>query len=181
MVTEKLILLDVDGVLADFVGGALKAVGDAFDRHFTPEQVTAWDFSSLPHWNDFKDEFWQLTKSPGFCLNLKPFPDAIEGVNKLRQVPGAKVEFLTSPMYDAPFWVFEREAWLQKYFNVDYHDIMHVRRKERVPGFMLVDDRQSHVEKWRLAHPSGTGIVWAKPYNEGTIKTWEEVIELASH
>lgn len=178
--SKPLVLLDVDGVIADFVGASLDAIERHMGIRFAADQVTSYDFRSLPGWDSIKDRFWELTRSIGFCQKIEPFPGAVEGVGRLREV--ATVEFLTSPMHGSPTWVHERDFWLERHFGAHHRDVMHVRKKERVRGDFLVDDSADKVESWRKAHLDGVGIVWTRPYNGGLegprVAGWDELLQM---
>jgi len=176
---KMIILLDVDGVLADFVGASLSRLAGRFGRFHTREQITEWDFSSLPGFAEVASDFWESTKEPGFCASIEPYPEARAGVDLLRAIPGVSVEFLTSPMHGCPTWTHERDLWLEKHFGAHHHEVMHVRKKERVRGDILVDDKTDHIDAWSLANPKGIPILWAQPYNAGHVKTWTEVESIA--
>jgi hypothetical protein len=49
-------------------------------------------------------------------------------------------------------------------------------------GDYLVDDHHPHVEKWVAAHPTGTGIVWDKPFNQawrgGRCLSWPHLVQV---
>jgi 5'(3')-deoxyribonucleotidase len=172
-----LVLCDVDGILADFVAAAIAMIERRFAIHYTPEQVDMWDFASLPGFQAIKDEFWEMTQGVGFASSIPVFPGAVEGIERLRTI--ADVEFLTSPMHGSKTWVHERNEWLERYFDAHHKDVMHVHRKERVPGRVLIDDKIEHIANWESAHPNGLGLLWDRPYNRGTAHTvvsdWETV------
>lgn len=149
---------------ADFVGASLDAIHRKFGVRYSPEQVTEYDFGSLPGWEEIRDRYWsEVAKAVGFCGSFEPFPGAVEGVAALREV--ADVEFLTSPMHGSPTWVHERDAWLERHFGAHHRDVLHVRKKHRVKGDVFVDDYPQNVESWQQHHPNGTALMWTRPYN----------------
>jgi 5'(3')-deoxyribonucleotidase len=183
MKPELVLMLDCDGVLADYVGASLDVILRRLGRHYLPEQVTAWDFSSLPGWHEISDQYWELARSIGFCSQIEPFPGAVEGVRRLREI--AHVEFLTSPLHRSPTWTHERDAWLERHFGAHHHDILHVRKKYRVKADVLVDDNLDNVRGWTEHHPDGMGILWSRPYNQDrgefacdVVESWDWLVSI---
>ncbi len=172
-----LVLCDVDGILADFVLGALAMIEHRLGRHYEVEQVDMWDFGSLPGFDKIQDEFWELTKAMGFATSLPVFAGAVEGIERLRTI--ADVEFLTSPMHGSKTWVHERNEWLEKHFGAHHKDVHHVHKKFRMPGRVLIDDKVEHIAEWEAANPNGLALLWDRPYNRGTphtvVRDWETV------
>lgn len=152
------ILLDVDGVLADFGTPAYRIV----------EEV-----SGAPAPRDKYDFFGHLTEEqraacyakihePGWCAGLRPYDGAVDAVGGLREV--GHVYFVTAPMRGR-HWCGERIDWLREHFAADYSDIVITSAKHLCKGDVFIDDNGATVDRWDNAHPNGHGIVWAAPYN----------------
>lgn len=180
------VLLDCDGVLADFLQPCL----DIINRHMTKilraddgaivygaaGEPSLWSepktLADMTHWNIFdalgvpkavKSLVYKEMKQPGWCETaIKPLPGAQEGVQMLRDC-GHQITIVTSPM-DGPTWTHERENWLHRHFDVRRRDVIHTEQKAIVHGAMLVDDKPEHVEAWKghwssLGH-DGVGVLW---------------------
>ena len=70
-------LLDMDGVLVDFVSGALEALNKKYKKSTTLEQYVrefgTWGISD--YYGITEEEFWKtIEEVPYFWLDLKPFP-----------------------------------------------------------------------------------------------------------
>jgi 5'(3')-deoxyribonucleotidase len=152
----RVVLLDVDGVLADFVGGCLR--GDV-----GAEDIRAWDvLESLPA--EYRDEVFESWHREGWCRGLGLYPGAREAVMGLRDV--ARVLFVTSPMSGAPHWMWERDRWLREHLNATSDEIVFATAKHHVCGDVFVDDRVANVLDWHRHHPLGLAVLWRQPYNE---------------
>lgn len=160
-------VLDVDGVIADFVGGALEVINElhpaahAPDVRFTPDDVTQWEIETLLP-EHMRAEFMARCGAPGFCAALKEYPGACAVVHGLREC-GHTIVFATSP-WNCPTWIGERTDWLRERFGGDVA-IYHVKTKTHVYGDVFVDDKPEHVSAWAAAHPNGQALLLDRPYN----------------
>lgn len=154
------VLLDCDGVLADFITPACETMNKILGSSVTPNDMKSWylfdafDFEVLPETREACYDQW---KRPGWCFDLKPYPGAQEGVALLREV--ADVYIVTTPMEGAT-WADERRRWLTKYFGFDRKTIVHTDGKYICSGDVFVDDKRDHCRAWKACHPLGTAILW---------------------
>lgn len=147
---------------------------------YEPADITEWGFGNLPGWERVQKLAWERARERDFCLTIEPVAGALEGLTELRKI--ADVEVLTSPLHGNPTWVHERDEWLLHHFGFHHGDVHHCRKKFRMVGDYLVDDHHPHVEKWVAAHPTGTGIVWDKPFNQawrgGRCLSWPHLVQV---
>jgi len=161
-------LLDVDGVICAFVDGAIKVIEEITGKHYQPDDFR--DFVlSLAVEQRFRAAIHERFQRPGWCANLKPYPGAIDFVDRLQQ--HCEVYVVTTPMYGAATWASEREGWLRDYFGIPSSRVVHTSAKYVVSGASFIDDKPSHVEEWMQYHPDGIGVVMARSYNEDTTIT----------
>jgi len=182
MTDEPILLLDVDGVLANFVAGALKSLKDLFDIAGTHDDVVDWHFETCFNLDDAQlAKLMHAWKQPGWCAALPVYDGAREAVVALHQ--HAVVHPLTAP-FDSQTWVMERDAWLLEHFGFPRKEIVQTEAKHLVKGDVFVDDKPEHVINWQRAHPSGVAVLWARPYNRTAawrgLRTndWAEVISI---
>jgi len=149
-------LCDVDGVLADFLGGALPVIAEVTGTPYRVEDFPKWDlFDVVPE--EHEDACYDAFKRPGFCAGLAPYPGTVEGVEALRALVDLRI--VTSPMH-GPHWHFERLGWLDRHVGIPERHVTFTSEKSFVHGDFLLDDRPSHVEKWALRHPDGLALLW---------------------
>lgn len=189
-----IVLLDVDGVIADFMGDALEAIRKVSGKTHTREEVTDWDFFGCLDVSpaDKKSVLEYFIKAPGFAYNLEPLPGAVEGVKKIAAI--ADVFFVTSPWRSSPTWVYDRDRWLVKYFGSTLgRKVIHTEHKYLVRGNVLVDDKPEHVEGWVVEQDANLMgwdcLLWDSHHNKDAhpcdgvlrrVSTWEEVEECVS-
>jgi len=158
----KRVLLDVDGVTADFLTATLDTLVQLGGPRVPPEAIHTWDiFGSLPReWEDRIVAEWH---KPNWCSSVPIYPGAREAVLRLRDI--AEVVFVTTAMHGAPHWMWERDVWLRTHLNAGGRDIIFATAKHVVSGDVLVDDKASNVAEWHKHNPRGTAILWDRPYN----------------
>lgn len=156
---SKLVLLDVDGVLCDFVAGVMRSVATCSDER---ADLSDWDFLGKlsPH---AKRAYLADSAKPGFCYGLDPLPGAVEGVQALRD-DGHDLVAVTAPLLHCPTWEGERREWLRHHFGFSARDVVFTSRKDLVHGDVLVDDKPAHITDWSLRWGK-CGVLWAQPYN----------------
>lgn len=157
------ILLDVDGVVSDFVGGLLSQLDDAGLAHGI-------DINALGprHLFDYMtpgvDEIAHgMVTANGFATLLPVIAGAQEGVNNLIEL-GYKVVFVTAPWKPSRTWCADRYDWLRANFPHEC-DVIFTSAKEHVLGDVLIDDYVPYITKWNLAHPSKRAFVYDAPWN----------------
>lgn len=179
------ILLDCDGVLADFIGGVLWVVWRR-----TGIQLEPTDF---PHGEIFKQlgnrdpKLRQLASDAilekDFCESLDVLPKAQEGVRKLQEA-GLEIFIVTSPVVRSRHWVYERYEWLARHFGIRTENVLFTQSKHIVQGDIFIDDRHDHVEDWTQHQKTGTGFIWETLHNRHVgedlqrLRSWEELHEI---
>jgi len=171
----KSILLDVDGVVADFVDGIERVTGHTF----TSEQLKSWDV--LDHLDEEeKEKAHEALSGPEFWEKLALIPGAHDGVRYLDR-KGYEIVWLTSPWASCESWESARRNWLTKFFGKLDHYIP-TSSKEKVVGDVLIDDKPDNVKKWLAAHPGKKAFIFDAPHNQdfhGAPRfSWEKVTDL---
>jgi len=161
------VLLDCDGVLADFTSATLKLVLKVTGRHYEPDDIKTWEiFDSLPE-KEAKDEVYGILKAPGGCTSIPVYPDAHDAIRRLREL--ATIIIVTSPFTSSPTWMHERQLWLEHHFGDGIHSVIHAKHKDHVHGDFFIDDKPSHIKEWldywvRSGRDSKVvGMVWRTP------------------
>ncbi len=159
------IFLDLDGVVCDLVGAAVRrfvAAGKLSSDFVWPAGV--WDFSQalgIPApelWGCLGDhEFW--------ADEILPTDHAATLVQAAVDAVGRdRVRFLSRPTL-SPYSASGKVAWIRKHFpamsrqyslTVDKTDI-------NPRGDVLVDDSEPNIQEWEAA--GGIGILWPTPQN----------------
>lgn len=139
----------MDGVLVDFLSGALDAVNKEFNRDVTLEQY-ALEFGKWETYDYFgisKEEFWNAIELvPNFWINLKPFPWYKELYDRLSVI--GEVTIVTSPSTD-PECAKEKLIWLRKYLGISSDKVFIGGRKYLFTGNgILIDDYHANINSF---------------------------------
>jgi 5'(3')-deoxyribonucleotidase len=163
----KRILLDCDGVLADFVTGVLRAL----NRPETHNDIKNWNF--YKEWGMSDEEFWRPTKGHEFWDTLPIYPWADYLYQTLSNL--GKVIIVTSPS-ECPFAGAGKTMWLQRNFGVRTKDIFIGGQKDAMalPTSVLIDDYPVNIEAF--AKEGGHTILFPQPWNDG-VGNYLHVIE----
>ncbi len=158
------ILLDVDGVLADFVSETLGYLRRTWKLDYTADDITQWDICEslkLPvHVQEALKRRWRTI---GFCAALEPYAGAKDFVRQLREI--GPVICVTSPMNDSRTWASEREQWLVNHFGFRLEEVVSIRDKSIVSGDVMIDDSAVNL----LTTIAPTRILFDRPWNRADV------------
>ena len=160
------ILVDVDGVLADFSQHVINKL--RLRKEMTVEDVTQWDIFSLleekfsPY---HKKMALEMMDDMSFWKTLPVMDGAKEGVQSLLYM-GYEVVFVTSPWDTCIGWNVARYKWLQEHFNCQPHQLVITHAKYLVHGLTLIDDREAHIEEWCSRHGAHSAMLFGAAYNQ---------------
>jgi 5'(3')-deoxyribonucleotidase len=169
--------IDLDGVVADFNRGWMRAYNDEFDADLHPDQVQFWDgLHSLTHFVDMAG-FWDWARDHGghsVFRFLEPYPGAVETLRDLNRA-GHDIVILTAK----PDWaVHDTLEWLADH-RIPTREIHVLEDKWRVDCDLYLDD-SPHVVRGYVAHrAAGQVCRFVRPWNdpvEGAhdVHSWEE-------
>ena len=139
---RHLLLLDQDGVLADF-DGALDEVLRDLGHDPTLLERTAWDYAKdvERHFGidavRALDDAW---RAPGFFKRLDVIDGAIEAVEELLAL-GFDVAVCTAPSSENPTCASDKLWWVDHHFPSLAGNVVLATDKTLVHGDLLIDDR----------------------------------------
>lgn len=178
------ILLDCDGVLADYCTACFDLIEKhSGDRH-THEEVTHWDIFNILGKPHLKPLMKDAAAKGGWCLGFPMYPGAQDFVQRLETL--GEVVIVTSPM-TTPFWAYERTVWLEQHFKIPKGRIVHTEGKQYVRGDVLIDDADENCVRWHEEYPEALTLLWDAPYNRTVdvsktgikrVASWDEAITL---
>lgn len=158
-----LVLLDQDGVLADFEHAFIAAWRE---RHPEIAPVAFENRTSFHILDDYPPELRAKAEAiytaPGFIRNLPPVPGAIEAWRDLNAL-GLDVRICSSPLRQFENNVAEKFLWVEKHLGrAATEKLILTRDKTLVQGDLLIDDRPEIVGAVR---PRWQHILYDAPYN----------------
>lgn len=156
--------LDMDGILADFVGGACRAHGR--DNPYTMDNPQSWGVFDLEKvWGITPEQFWAPCDGESFWDDLEEMPDAQQLYNLAVRTFGLEnIAVLTSPS-QSPYCVPGKRRWLKKHFPELVKKVIFTGAKGFLAGSgrYLIDDRDRNVTEFNQY--GGTGILVPRMWN----------------
>ncbi len=180
----KTILIDMDGVLADFEGHFLSIWRQRYPEEFYVEIKDRKEFYITRDYpQKYKSKIHEIYAEKGFFLSLPPLPGAIEGVKYLKS-KGHTIKFCTSPIDAYEHCVTEKYAWIEKHLGKEWtHHVILTKDKTYVVGDFLIDDKP--VITGEYPTPLWTHIIFRAPYNQEVktqphtlLESWDKVASL---
>lgn len=188
--TKPIVLLDIDGVAASFIDGALHELRHLPTRRhhtFTHDDVVGYRIEDHLKLTADEVRVWRARfERPGFCAKLPVYAGAAEGVAALQAV--ANVMPVTAP-YASATWAAEREHWIETHLGIDRAWVTQTEQKWLCAGDVLIDDKPDNLHAWKVRHPAGLAILWDQSHNrheawgaEDGVRTndWSEVRDMVS-
>jgi len=174
---RKILGIDIDGVLADFVTSFCIKV----------EQVTGKVIGKVPHrWSWYLDEgvteveadkVWkEIAAYPHFWYGLGPYPGARQVVEALNHVDGVHdIYFMTTRPPGAKYWT---EQWLQ---DLGFHNptVLITARKglacQALGVEVFIDDKpENALEVYRALPPTARVYMLSQPWNAEIREAWAD-------
>lgn len=152
---EQALLVDMDGVIADTMGGLFDYVEEHFGHALIHEDIKDYWFSGLP-----VEDIFVALRSKGFYRNLDLITGAVRGVNRLREEYSGNVYICSSPMDGAEFSETEKRDFLEEHFDEQFaREAIITKPKSKVLGRVIIED-----------NPQIEGGIWKpvmfdQPYN----------------
>nr|XP_045014079.1 5'(3')-deoxyribonucleotidase, cytosolic type isoform X2 [Jaculus jaculus] len=138
------VLVDMDGVLADFESGLLQGFRRRFpgDPHVPLEQRRGFlareQYRALRP--DLADKVASVYEAPGFFLDLEPIPGALEALREMNAMDDTEVFICTSPLLK----YHHCYRWVERNLGPQFVErIILTRDKTVVSGDLLIDDKDT--------------------------------------
>lgn len=168
---SKIVLVDVDGVLCDFVGGVCESWNDYYsdDLVLTPEHFHDLDMSKSLSPNEFRRLEWLIHRE-GWCSRLQWYPGAQLFLSNLK-AGGFDVYAVTAHSWSqTETWCHERLEWLKP--CIPPEKVIFANAKGLVKGDYLVEDSTKNLREWCYGNIFGTPILIGQPWNRTEWERW---------
>jgi 5'-nucleotidase len=161
---NPIVLVDMDGVLAD-LSGATQA---HLESHGIPIRVRSNFYYQDVYPEADTDVINKLHASQNFFRNLPPVDGAIEGWDKIKDL-GYEPRICSSPLRANEWCREEKLEWIEEHLGREAAKSAIIdKRKERYDGIAMIDDRPevktSEETTWRH-------VVFDAPYNKDSTST----------
>lgn len=154
------ILVDIDGIVGDFVGSFLSHVknriSDPQVQKMTPLDATkTWHCEkSFPDSDQAERIMNAICKTTSFWTDMPLLaPDAPAFIRNWQR-DGHEVFFVSTPWFSAPSYS-GKFRWVSKHFPSMTKNLMLTWHKAWLPGDVLIDDKPTTLHAWSENHPNG--------------------------
>lgn len=180
---KKTILVDMDGVLANFEKGFLEEWTKKFPNHpHIPIEKRRTFYLSEDYPRELEKEIDSIFSAPGFFQNLSTIRGGKEALIKMESL-GHEVLICTNPISKYENCVLEKYHWVSKNMGYEWTKKMIITKdKTLVHGDFLIDDKPQHLG---LKKPAWQHILYEAPYNKDvpgklriTWSNWEKILDL---
>jgi 5'(3')-deoxyribonucleotidase len=157
------ILLDVDEVVADFIGFYVSVAEKILNRKYDRDKITEWHLPTaleLPVWANREIDY-TLSRS-GTASKIPIIAGAQEAVEQLAEF--GEVVFVTAPFANSRTWASDRVEWLRANFGKNGEKVIVTDYKTPVCGEIFVDDKLDNLKPWYAEHGK-TAVIWDCPHN----------------
>ncbi|XP_062859396.1 5'(3')-deoxyribonucleotidase, mitochondrial-like [Trichomycterus rosablanca] len=140
------VLVDMDGVIADFEGGFLKKYREKYPKEpyiSLEERRGFWVSTQYGQLRgDLCEKAISIWESKNFFMELEPLPGSLEAVKEMANMENTDVFICTSPIKHYAYCQYEKYAWVEKHLGYDFlEQIILTRDKTVVSGDILIDDK----------------------------------------
>ena len=152
--------LDMDGVIADFVGKLLLM----FDK--TEDDIVPghWNLGALV--GESNNAIWRAIRSNGenFWTEIKPFPWNAKLIELLEKVSDDIVICTTPDQFVPPSWSGKR-WWLNQ--HLPGYEVIMITDKSKLarPGALLVDDKEAAIKAFTRKDRQGHAVLFPQVWN----------------
>ena len=162
-----LILLDQDGVLADFERAFVEAWRTRFpERRWVAVEDRRTFYVRDDYPAELRADVESIYHSAGFYRSLPVIPGAVAAVAELQSL-GHDVRICSAPLTAYRHCVAEKFEWVEKHFGAEFVDrLVLTKDKTLVRGDVLVDDRPAVLG---ALNPTWRHVVFDQPYNRDAL------------
>ncbi len=175
------IVFDMDGVLADFEGGFVRAWTQRFPDVPPIPQTERRHFSLLDDYPLQQPMVKEIYHAPGYFRDLEPMPGALATVRDILDL-GHDVRICSSPLNRYLHCVPEKYEWVERHLGAEFLPrLILAKDKTWVHGDFLVDDKPEVIGS---RTPSWQHVVFDQPFNRHVTglrmnwSNWKEVMNL---
>jgi len=177
------LLVDLDGVCADFYARLVEWYNRDYNDCRTPADVKCWAIGPKNFPKATRAALRAYFDVPGFWEGMRPIPGCRDYLRAIHEA-GHDIVIATSVPKESSRALYEKTRWVQKHLPfIKRSSVVGIARKELLRGDLLFDDGPHNIK----AFPGRTCIMDA-PYNQRIyanyrVKTWkafEQIVALES-
>ncbi len=136
------LLIDMDGVLADFEQGFLNRWRELYpERPFVSLAERNSFYLTEQYSTEYRQDIWTIINAPGFFRDLPVMTGCIAALNEMESL-GIDPLICTTPLRQYQHCVLEKYEWVDEHLGPDWTKrIILTTDKTVVDGTFLIDDK----------------------------------------
>ena len=178
MTNKPVLLLDMDGIIADFNLYSIQTYNRLFPNAKLDEKNVnnyIGDHEVIHPSIDPK-ALRRPYKDPGAFINLPVMIGSQAAIEELEEL--FDIYVVTTQYYGNPTCVHEKHVWLQRHFPSIADKGIFTKHKSMVKGDILVDDRPANLAAYKAANPKAKTASLEYPWSNPEVTdilspTWE--------
>lgn len=173
---KKLVLCDVDEVLAEQLPEWLKFYNKDYDDNLKAEDLACWDLSTHVK-PECGKKISEYLRREDMYDNARQVSGALKGIESLRHM-GYTVKFVSS---SNPAQYRHKFNWLVRHGFVEDHsnDVIFCHDKYLLRGDFMIDDAPHNVESWSELNPGGQALLFNQPHNRNYVCANENITRIS--
>ena len=163
MAERPVVLVDMDGVIADFDGEVTRKLRARISDFSAPDPSTHFYYTKRLSDPQHITVSREIQAAKGFFRGLQPIEGALDGWRQLEEM-GYRPRICSSPLSSNLWCTAEKLEWLKEHLGSAVADTAIIDKdKSKHDGIALIDDRPI-VDKAESA--SWQHVMFAQPYNQ---------------
>lgn len=173
----KKLLIDLDGVCADFYGKLLEVYNTDFKDNLTRKDIKTWSLPPVFR-KASRKQIRSYMSVAGFWSGLEPIKGAVDTLYRLQSV-GHDIIIVSAAPEDSTIAGQEKFDWVHEHLPfIPHKNVILASRKELISGDILLDDGPHNL----TAFP-GISVAMDAPYNQQCVcdrrvSNWNEFYKL---
>lgn len=178
------VLIDVDGVVADLIGGFEFFIRERFAKELRPREITTFNITRSPAQQslhveiDLDRQLADFLTLPGCYDSVHPIEGAEHAIRMLIRW-GFELVFVTATLEDAPESYASKFRWLRRHFPKLPVISCPSGQKHWFNAEYGIDDRYDTCQRWSSAGVKP--LLFRQPWNEAPLGTdsfdWSEILD----
>jgi 5'(3')-deoxyribonucleotidase len=179
------LLLDCDGILADFQSMYLNLINSYTGKNYVLEDITDFSIEDSLGVHEYHDRILEDFEKNHLCYNINPISHSQEAIRFLKR--RIEIIIVTSP-FKTNGWVNERYDWLKLFYDISSSNVVFCKDKTYIHGDYFADDSLDNCIRWSNTHKDNICMLWDRPWNRKyrnnlppnlkIVKTWEDVYDI---
>lgn len=176
------ILIDMDGVLADFEQGIIDTYQARHpNKDYIPKEQRTTFYTKDQYPKETQPLIQDICLSKGFFLGLSPIQGSLQALSEL-SARGDKIYICTSPLLENPFCIQEKYNWIIKHLGKEWtKKVIMTKDKTIINADLLIDDKPDITG---IQTPTWEQLLYTQPYNAQinslrriTWQDWKSIID----